>query len=131
MRTHSFRCPPAPRVTPGAVSVAGTHSPYIQQINPPRLNPPKIHPIAPMQAPLPLPLMLPGDVEKNEKISAAKLNQSMVELVERYRDDPVGFVEDIILRGQPGDWVLQDWQKEFLGAVARGRGASRSGRDME
>jgi len=70
--------------------------------------------------PPPSPLMLPGDVEKNEKISAAKLNQSMVELVERYRDDPVGFVEDIILRGQPGDWVLQDWQKEFLGAVARG-----------
>lgn len=40
-------------------------------------------------------------------------------IIETYRDRPVAFVEDLLLANYPG-FKLEDWQKRFLKAVARG-----------
>lgn len=40
-------------------------------------------------------------------------------IVETYRDRPVAFVEDLLLRNYP-DFKIEKWQKRFLKAVARG-----------
>ena len=40
-------------------------------------------------------------------------------IVESYRGRPIAFVEDLLLRNHP-DFKLEDWQRRFLKAVARG-----------
>lgn len=40
-------------------------------------------------------------------------------LIETYRFRPVEFVEDMLIRDQPG-WVVEEWQKDFLRAISRG-----------
>jgi hypothetical protein len=40
-------------------------------------------------------------------------------IVETYRDRPIAFVEDLLLRNYP-DFKIEKWQKRFLKAVARG-----------
>jgi len=40
-------------------------------------------------------------------------------VVATYRDRPVAFVQDLLVKGTPG-FVIEDWQKRFLKAVARG-----------
>lgn len=40
-------------------------------------------------------------------------------MVETYRDRPIAFVEDLLLRNYP-DFKIEKWQKRFLKAVARG-----------
>jgi hypothetical protein len=40
-------------------------------------------------------------------------------IIETYRDRPIAFVEDLLIRNYPG-FVIEPWQKRFLKAVARG-----------
>src|SRR4029077_7882530 len=39
--------------------------------------------------------------------------------IDTYRDRPIAFVEDLLLRAYP-DLKIEEWQKRFLKAVARG-----------
>ena len=48
-------------------------------------------------------------------------------VVASYRDRPVAFVQDLLVKGTPG-FVIEDWQKRFLKAVARGERRIRCGR---
>ena len=40
-------------------------------------------------------------------------------IIETYRDRPIAFVEDLLIRNYPG-FTIEPWQKRFLKAVARG-----------
>ena len=60
--------------------------------------------------------------EVGEQSSATKAKGSgsvWDTVVASYRDRPVAFVQDLLVKGTPG-FVIEDWQKRFLKAVARG-----------
>src|SRR5262245_809038 len=60
--------------------------------------------------------------EKLEEQPAGKTTQTVgiwTTIVETYRDRPIAFVEDLLVRNYPG-FEVQGWQKTFLKAVGRG-----------
>ena len=58
----------------------------------------------------------PGEVSGAPTVPVQKV---WTTFVETYRDRPIAFVEDLLIRNYP-DFKIEDWQKRFLKAVARG-----------
>jgi hypothetical protein len=70
----------------------------------------------------------PADVIRPDLTNVAKTKVlgPWTTIVETYRDRPIAFVEDLLLRAYP-DFKLEAWQKRFLKAVGVGAEDQRAG----